>query len=81
MPASSPPILRWRLQEVMETKDIKFASTLQEALSAYGILVSSSCVSRLVYSQPKRIDFLLLQGLCAVLNCTPNDLYGHRSTL
>ncbi len=64
----------WRLHAVMANKGIKSAKDLKAALDAYGISLSVSTVSRLVYKQPVQLDLNLLNGLCSILQCTPNDL-------
>lgn len=74
MNAPSKETLTWRLQAVMVDRGIQFAKDLKTALETNGISISISSVSRLVYKQPKQIDFALLNGLCDVLRCTPDDL-------
>lgn len=68
------PTLTWRLHAVMANRGIKSAKDLMAALDAKGITLSVSTVSRLVYKEPKNLSLELLNGLCAVLQCTPNDL-------
>lgn len=66
--------LDWRLHAVMADRGFKFAKDLKTALDAVGCRVSVTSISRLVYKQPKQLDLSLLESLCSVLNCTPDEL-------
>lgn len=68
------PRITWRLHAVMVNQGIKTATDLKTALEKNGIALSMSTVSRLVYKEPIQISLGLLNGLCNILNCTPNDL-------
>lgn len=58
----------------MQERGIRFARGLHAALVAKGIDISTSSVSRLVYKRPQQLDLELLQAICEILSCTPNDL-------
>ena len=58
----------------MQERGIRFARGLHVALVAKGVDISTSSVSRLVYKRPQQLDLELLQVLCEILSCTPNDL-------
>lgn len=64
----------WNLEACMQDRGIRFARGLHAALVDKGVDISTSSVSRLVYKRPQQLDLGLLQVLCEVLACTPNDL-------
>jgi DNA-binding Xre family transcriptional regulator len=59
---------------LMAQRGMTTAKALQAALLEHGLALSTSTVSRIVYKQPMQLDLSLLAVLCAVLQCTPNDL-------
>lgn len=72
--------LDWRLHAVMANRGIKTAKDLKSALACHGLVLSMSTVSRIVYKRPRLLDLNLLDGLCAILHCTPNDLLLKNAT-
>lgn len=64
----------WRLRLVMAQAGMFKATDLTPKLAAHGIVLSESQVWRLVTGKPERLNLQVLIALCAILECTPNDL-------
>ena len=65
---------RWRLRELMAARGIFTAGELGPHLAAHGVRLSDSQVWRLVTGRPERLNLRVLVVLCAILDCTPDDL-------
>ena len=65
---------RWRLRELMAGRGIFTAGELGPHLAAHGVRLSDSQVWRLVTGRPERLNLRVLVVLCAILDCTPDDL-------
>lgn len=69
--------IRWRLRQVMASRDIWTAKDLRELLARRGGLeLSKQSISVLVNKQPVQVKVETLQALCTTLKCTPNELFG-----
>lgn len=64
----------WRLRPLMAQKGIYTAAELAPHLAERGVRLSASQVWRLVTGKPERLNLHTLMVLCAILECTPNDL-------
>ena len=69
--------IRWRLRQVMASRDIWTAKDLRELLARRGGLeLSKQSISVLINKQPAQVKVETLQALCTTLKCTPNELFG-----
>lgn len=65
---------RWRLRQVMASRDMFATTDLLEPLAERGIRLSSSQVYRLVVERPERLSLKTLMALMDILDCTMDDL-------
>lgn len=69
--------IRWRLRQVMASRDVWTATGLRELMIRRGgIELSKQSVSDLVSKQPVQVKMKTLEALCTSLRCTPNELFG-----
>jgi putative transcriptional regulator len=69
--------IRWRLRQVMASRDVWTAKDLRELLTRRGDLeLSKQSISDLLNHQPVQVKVRTLQALCTALRCTPNELFG-----
>ena|SRR5882757_2976872 len=66
--------MKWNLRLTAAQRDVWKASQLQAMLADAGLVISAGKMSNLWSSQPVTIRLTDLQTICAVLECTPNDL-------
>jgi DNA-binding Xre family transcriptional regulator len=66
--------VKWNLRLVAAQRDIWKASQLQQMLAEAGLVVSAGKMSHLWSGQPVTIRLDDLNIICAVLDCSPNDL-------
>jgi len=64
----------WRLPELMAQNKLTDTSALRPLLAVRGVELSREQVFRLVKRPPERLSMRTLVALCAIFNCTPNDL-------
>ena len=64
----------WHLRQLMATHGMFQTSDLLPLLEERGIHLSREQVYRLVTSPPQRLNMEVLDALCLILGCTPNDL-------
>ncbi len=70
-------LIRWRLRQVMASREVWTAKDLRELLARRGGLeLSKQSVSVLVNKPPVQVKVETLQALCTALKCTPNELFG-----
>ena len=65
---------RWRLRQVMASRDMFATTDLLAPLAERGIRLSSSQVYRLVVERPERLSLKILMALLDILDCTMDDL-------
>lgn len=65
---------RWRLRQVMASRDMFATTDLLGPLAKRGIRLSSSQVYRLVVERPERLSLKILIALLDILDCTMDDL-------
>ncbi len=69
--------IRWRLRQVMASRDVWTATGLHALMIRHaGIELSKQSVSDLVSKQPVQVKMKTLEALCTSLRCTPNELFG-----
>ena len=66
--------LEWRLRVMMAERGIHSAAELSRRLEDIGVRISSTQLTRIVKTMPKRLNTRLLCGLMKVLECGPEDL-------
>ena len=64
----------WHLRRRLAERDIFKTTDLVPLLAEQGVSLSREQVYRLVTSPPQRLNMEVLDALCAILGCTPNDL-------
>ena len=64
----------WRLRLRLAERGIFNSKPLVALLAERGIRLSDSQVWRMVTGKPERLNLQVLIALCAILECTPNDL-------
>src|ERR1035437_506328 len=64
----------WRLRLRLAERGIFNSKPLVAPLAERGIRLSDSQVWRMVTGKPERLNLQVLIALCAILECTPNDL-------
>jgi DNA-binding Xre family transcriptional regulator len=64
----------WRLRLRLAERGIFNSKPLVAMLAERGIRLSDSQVWRMVTGKPERLNLQVLIALCAILECTPNDL-------
>lgn len=72
--------LAWRLQALMESRQIHGPRDLQIRLRNAGYALSAPQAGRLVKSPPRRIQLELLAALLQVLDCTAHELLWRTPT-
>ncbi|MFZ1996633.1 MAG: helix-turn-helix domain-containing protein [Solirubrobacteraceae bacterium] len=71
---ASEPDYEWRLRLRLAEHGIFNSKPLVALLAERGIRLSDSQVWRMVTGKPERLNLQVLSALCAILECTPNDL-------
>src|ERR1700736_263884 len=66
--------VRWNLRRLMAERGLFNTNDLSPLLADHGIHLSRMQVFRIVTQQPERYSRTLIAALCAILDCTPNDL-------
>lgn len=64
----------WQLAQLMRKRRIRYITHLGTELEKHGIHLSRSQLSRMVHGQFLQIRLDIIEALCSVLSCTPNDL-------
>lgn len=64
----------WRLPELMWQRGMRETSALRPLLSKHGVNLSREQVFRMVRYPPERLSIKTLIALCAIFECTPNEL-------
>lgn len=62
----------------MATREIWKTTELRRRLAEHHVHLSTSQVHRLVTQPPERLNLRALAALCAILECSPNDLLALR---
>ncbi|MBI5738870.1 MAG: helix-turn-helix transcriptional regulator [Mycolicibacterium neoaurum] len=65
---------RWKLRQVMASREMFATTDLLGPLAERGIRLSSSQVYRLVVDRPERLSLKILMALLDILDCTMDDL-------
>lgn len=65
---------RWRLRQVMASREMFATTDLLGPLAERGIRLSSSQVYRLVVDRPERLSLKILMALLDIFDCTMDDL-------
>lgn len=69
--------LRWRLRQVMASREVWTGKDLRELLAQRAnFTLSGPSVYALINNEPTQVKTETLQALCTALRCTPNELYG-----
>ncbi|MFD4194236.1 helix-turn-helix domain-containing protein [Amycolatopsis thermoflava] len=69
--------LRWRLRQVMASREVWTGKELRELLARRAnFTLSAPSVYALINNEPVQMKTETLQALCTALQCTPNELYG-----
>jgi DNA-binding Xre family transcriptional regulator len=68
----------WRLREVMAERGMFMTTEIVPLLKAQGIELSREQVYRIATATPQRLSLDLLGALCAILDCSPNDLIQYK---
>lgn len=69
--------LRWRLRQVMASREVWTGKDLRELLAQRAnFTLSAPSVYALINNEPTQVKTQTLQALCTALRCTPNELYG-----
>src|SRR4051812_13842572 len=65
--------IRWRLRQVMATREVWTGKQLRELLDQRaGLKISAPSISALMTKAPSQVKIETLQALCTALQCTPN---------
>lgn len=64
----------WHLRRKLAERGIYKTTELVPLLADQGVKLSREQVYRLVTSNPQRLNIEVLDALCVILDCTPNDL-------
>lgn len=64
----------WHLRRKLAERGIYKTTELVPLLAEQGVWLSREQVYRLVTSTPQRLNIEVLDALCVILSCTPNDL-------
>lgn len=64
----------WHLRLKLAEQQIYKTTDLGPLLAEHGVRLSREQVYRLVTSPPQRLNMEVLDALCEILSCTPNDL-------
>ncbi|WP_433264839.1 helix-turn-helix domain-containing protein [Actinosynnema sp. CS-041913] len=71
--------LRWRLRQVMASREVWTGKELRELLARRAnFTLSAPSVYALINNEPVQMKTETLQALCTALRCTPDELYGVR---
>lgn len=74
-------MLEWMLQQVMKDRGIRSGAELMRLLQEKaGYRLSPPSMSALLTQQPKQMKRDTLDALCAVLDCTPGELWVYKPT-
>jgi len=65
----------WNLRRLMFERGLYKTNDILEPLHEYGIDISREQLFRLVTKPPVRLRVDVIGALCAILECTPNDLF------
>jgi DNA-binding Xre family transcriptional regulator len=65
---------RWKLRQVMTSREMFTTTDLLDPLAKRGIRLSSSQVYRLVVERPERLSLKILMALLDIFDCTMDDL-------
>lgn len=68
------PEVHWKLRKVLADNGMYKTTDLHKALQHVGVHLSKEQVYRLTTSTPQRLNMDVFAGICAVLNCNPNDI-------
>lgn len=66
--------LEWHLRRKLAEQGLYKTTELVPLLADHGVSLSREQVYRLVTSPPQRLNMEVLDALCEILACTPNDL-------
>jgi len=67
--------ITWNLRMLCAEKGLWTGAALNRRLrERLGLSLTSQTISNLISKNPKRLSLDVLLALCAVLDCTPNDL-------
>lgn len=66
--------LVWNLRAMLALHGIYKTTELVPLLAEHGVALSREQVYRLVTTGPQRLNMEVLDALCQILDCTPNDL-------
>ncbi|MGM9471719.1 helix-turn-helix domain-containing protein [Pseudarthrobacter sp. YS3] len=66
--------INWNLRKLMAEKNMFQTTELVPLLASHGIKLSKEQVYRLVTGTPQRLNLRVLAALCAIFDCSPNDL-------
>jgi DNA-binding Xre family transcriptional regulator len=73
-------MLIWMLRKLMADRGIWKGSELARLLEEKaGYRLSAPSISALLNGQPKQMKMETLDALCTALECTPSDLWVHRT--
>lgn len=64
----------WHLRRKLADRGIYKTTELVPLLAEQGVQLSREQVYRLVTTPPQRLNIEVLDALCVILDCTPNDL-------
>lgn len=64
----------WHLRRKLAERGIYKTTELVPLLAEQGVQLSREQVYRLVTAAPQRLNIEVLDALCVILGCTPNDL-------
>lgn len=64
----------WHLRRKLAERGIYKTTELVPLLAEQGVRLSREQVYRLVTAAPQRLNIEVLDALCVILDCTPNDL-------
>jgi len=64
----------WHLRRKLADRGIYKTTELVPLLAEQGVQLSREQVYRLVTAAPQRLNIEVLDALCVILKCTPNDL-------
>lgn len=64
----------WHLRRKLADRGIYKTTELVPLLAEKGVQLSREQVYRLVTAAPQRLNIEVLDALCLILDCTPNDL-------
>jgi len=71
---AKPLVFSWQLRQLMAAANMFQTTELIAPLAAQGVELSREQVFRLVTKAPERLSLKVLAALCAIFDCTPDDL-------